>query len=89
MTALWIILGLFRRCLLWLLAFYWVAFVGFSIRYLVAGGPTAVVVWYRHISEAPFRWQWHWGTFLAGQVIVLAVTLALWMFGRRKPAVGD
>jgi hypothetical protein len=82
------ILGLLRLCLLWLLAFYWVTFVGFTIKYLAAGGPSAVVTWYRHISAAPFRWQWHWGAFLIGQVIILAATLALLALGRRTPQAG-
>lgn len=77
------ILRLLRRGLMWVLIAYWVIFVSYSIMHLVTGGPNGVVVWYRHISRAPF--EWNWGVFLAGQMFILAVTVVLFIFGRRSP----
>jgi hypothetical protein len=51
--------------------------------HLVKGGPRAVVIWYEHISGAPFH-AWSWGAFLAGQIGILVITLALCFFGRRS-----
>ncbi len=83
MNSLKMIFRLLRRGLIWLLIAYWVVFVGYTIMHLVTGGPGAVVVWYRHIAKMPF--QWNWGVFLAGQIVILAITVALCFFGRQRP----
>jgi hypothetical protein len=70
-----------------LLIAYWVVFISYTIMHLVTGDPGAVVVWYRHIAGAPF--QWSWGVFLAQQIGILAITLALCFFGRRPPDRGE
>jgi hypothetical protein len=75
MNLIKIILRLLRRSLIWLLIAYWIVFVSYTIMHLAAGGPGAVVVWYRHIGGMPFRWNW-W-MFLAGQMVVLAITVTL------------
>jgi len=75
-----VIFRLLRRGLILLLGTYWVAFVGYTIKNLVAGGPSAVVVWYRHIARA---FPWDWRVFLAQQIVILAITLALCLFERR------
>jgi hypothetical protein len=75
------ILRLFRFVLLWLLAVYWITFVGYTIKNLAAGGPVAAVTWYKHISGAVF--EWNWGVFLARQFAILVLTLTIWFFGRR------
>jgi hypothetical protein len=77
------IFRLLRRGLMWLLTAYWVVFVGYSTMHLITGGPQAVVIWYWHIARVPF--QWNWGVFLTGQLVILAVTGALCFFGRRTP----
>ena len=72
--------------LTWLLIAYWVAFIGYTIMRLVTGGPSAVVVWYMHITHvngAPV--QWSWSAFLARQIGILAITLALCFLGRHNP----
>lgn len=61
------------RGLIWLLGAYWIVFLGYTIKNLAAGGPRAVVLWYRHISGATFHWDWR--LFLAGQIAMLAITM--------------
>lgn len=75
------ILRVLRRSLMWVLIAYWVIFVSYSMMHLITGGPGAVVVWYRHIARAPF--QWNWEMFLAGQMLILAATVAVYFFERR------
>jgi hypothetical protein len=72
-----------RRGLIWLLIGYCVIFVGHTITNLVTGGPSAVIVWYRHIARAPIRWNWV--VFLCRQLVILAVTVTLCLFGRNRP----
>jgi hypothetical protein len=79
MKSFKVIFRFLRRFLLWLLVAYWVVFVGYTVTHLITGGPAAVVVWYRHIARMP---QWNWAVFLAGQIIVLAITLTLCFLGR-------
>jgi hypothetical protein len=86
MNSFKMILRLLRRGLVWLLIAYWVVFMSYTIMHLVTGGPGAVVVWYRHIARLPFPWSW--GAFLAQQIGILAITIALCFFGRR-PAEHD
>jgi hypothetical protein len=81
MNSFKLIFRLLRRVLAWLLIAYWVVFVSYTIMHLITGGPGGVVVWYRHIARAPF--QWNWGVFLAGQMIILAITVVLCIFERR------
>lgn len=81
-----LILQVLRRALLYLLLAYWVVFGGYTLKYMVTGGLAAVIVWYRHISRAPF--EWHWAAFLAGQILLLIVTVALYLRGRRTPQGG-
>jgi hypothetical protein len=81
MNILQTILRLLRRALLWFLALYWVGFIVYTIKNLATGGPSAAVAWYRHISGGTLRWDWR--AFLAAQMVILAITLALWFFGRR------
>ena len=81
MNIFQVIFRLVRRGLILLLGTYWVAFVGYTIKNLVAGGPGAVVVWYRHIAGAAFQWDWR--VFLAQQVLTLAITVLLCLFERR------
>ncbi len=76
-------LRVISRGLFWLLLVYWLGFIGYTIKNLVTGGPSAAVIWYRHISGAAF--QWSWGVFLIQQIAILALTLATWFFGRRPP----
>ena len=70
---------------MWLLIAYWVVFIGYTITYWITGGPSAVVGWYKHISIPPFHVDapLKWEKFLGGQVAILAITVALWFFGRR------
>ena len=82
-------LRIISRGLFWLLAAYWVVFIGYTIKNLVAGGSDAAVVWYRHIAGALFLWQWHWGVFLIQQIATLAITLAAWFFGWRRQRSGQ
>lgn len=82
MSTLKMIIRLLQRGLMWLLVAYWVVFVGYTIMHLVSGGPSAVIVWYRHIAKMPFKWNW--GTFLGGQVVILAITMALGFSVRKK-----
>lgn len=73
-----------RRGLLWLMILYWLCFIGYTIMHLVRGGPGSVVAWYMHITHidgVPF--QWSWTAFLARQIGILAITLALVFLGRR------
>jgi hypothetical protein len=81
------ILQLLRRGLVWLFVGYWVCFLGYTIMHLLTGGPGAVVIWYRHISGVPFH-SWSWSAFLAGQIGILAITLAMFFFGRRPSSRG-
>ncbi len=74
---------LLRRGLIWLLILYWAGFVGYTIRNLAAGGPSAVVGWYMHINGDLVDWKW--GRFLARQGAIIGLTVALLIFGRRKP----
>jgi len=74
-------LRVISRALFWLLVAYWVVFIGYTVKNLVAGGPGIAVVWYRHISGGAF--QWNWGVFLIQQVVILSVTLASGFFGWR------
>jgi hypothetical protein len=83
MNSLKAILRLLGRGLMWVLFAYWVILISYSIMHLITGGPSGVVVWYRHISRAPL--QWNWGAFLAGQMFILAVTVVLFIFERRNP----
>jgi hypothetical protein len=83
MNSLKMMFRLLRRGLIWLLIAYWVVFVSYTIMHLITGGPGAVVVWYRHIARMPF--QWNWGVFLGGQIVILAITVALCFFGRQRP----
>jgi hypothetical protein len=83
MNSFKMIFRLLRRGLFWLLIAYWVVFVSYSIMHLITGGRGGVVMWYRHIARAPF--QWNWSVFLAGQMVIVAITVALYFFGRRPP----
>jgi hypothetical protein len=90
MRVLKIIFRLVRLGLIWLLAAYWVIFAGYTIRNLLTGGTRAVVAWYVHISSGnglPF--QWGWRGFLAQQLAVFAITLALWFVGRANSRFCD
>jgi hypothetical protein len=79
------ILRLLRRGLVWLLIAYWVVFLGYTIKNLAMGGPRAVVAWYMHVSYAGgLPLQWSWGRFLARQVAILAITLAVCISARRS-----
>jgi hypothetical protein len=82
MNLIFIILRMVRRVAIWLLTAYWLIFLGYTIKNFVEGGSTAVVGWYKHISGNPF--QWHWGVFLLQQIVMLALTLALYFFERRR-----
>jgi hypothetical protein len=74
-------LRLLRRGLIWLLVFYWVIFVGYTVKLVVTGGPSAVVAWYEHIT-GPYL-QWSWRVFFIQHGAILAVTVVLCLFGRR------
>jgi len=69
--------------LAWFLTLYWGIFISYTTMHLVTGGPSAVVGWYKHISGAPFQ-HWSWGKFLAGQIAIFAITLALCYFEWRR-----
>lgn len=84
MSILTTIFRFLRRGLLWLLLIYWAIFIGYTAVKLFRGGPSAVVVWYRHMARATFHWNW--GTFLAQHSAILAVTLAL-CFLEWRPAI--
>jgi len=85
-----VILRALRRVFIWLLGAYWLVFIGYTIKNLVAGGPGAVVGWYKHISHMPgLSFRWDWRVFLIQQVVMLAITLMLWFFGRRPSGIGD
>lgn len=74
------------RAVLWLLVAYWVTFFGYTIKNLIAGGPGAVVAWYKHISHTEaVSLRWDWRVFLAQQIGMLAITWMLWFFGQRIP----
>ncbi len=76
-------LRLVRHTLIWLLGVYWIIFIGYTIKNLVAGGPDAVVAWYKHISRtSALSIHWDWRVFLARQIALVGVTLLLWFFGR-------
>lgn len=77
-----IIFQLIRRVLIWILLMYWAIFIGYTAVKFFSGGPSAVVVWYRHIARAPFQWDWR--VFLAQQAAILTITLALCFFGRNR-----
>ena len=77
MNLIFIILRVVRRIAIWLLTAYWLIFLGYTIRNFVE-----VLGWYKHISGNPF--QWHWDVFLLQQIVMLAVTLALYFFERRR-----
>jgi hypothetical protein len=72
------------RGVFWLLLVYWLIFIGYTVKNLVAGGSGAAVIWYRHISGGAVKWDWR--VFLLQQGVILAVTLASWFFGRRPVA---
>ena len=79
-----IIKSIFRlilRGLLWLLGAYWLGFLGYTVKNLIAGGWTAVLAWYEHISGPVFKWDWR--IFLVRQLAILGVTLILYFFDRR------
>lgn len=61
---------------------YWVIFIGYTVKNFVTGGPSAVVAWYKHISQRPFEPQWSWGVFWASQAAILLITFAVCFFGR-------
>jgi hypothetical protein len=77
------------RLLVAFLVAYWVIFAFYSIEQLIVGGPQEVVGWYQHISSrliptndgrggVGFRVEpWGLGAFLARQVLVLTITVAL------------
>jgi hypothetical protein len=74
------------RAVLWLLVVYWFIFIGYTIKNLIAGGPGAVVAWYKHISHMEaVSLGWDWRAFLAQQIGMLAITWMLWFFGQRTP----
>ena len=74
-------LRIFLRGLFWLLLAYWLTFIGYTIKNLATGGPNAAVIWYSHISGEVFKWDWR--MFLFRQMVILAITLAAWFFGKR------
>lgn len=81
--------------LFWMLIAYWAAFVFNTIYYLATGGPERVVHWYMHISggmqilsvsngTAVVRLTpWNPRRFLVNQIILLAITVALYFISRR------
>ena len=79
-------LKLVSRLLFWLLVAYWLIFVSYTIKNFVVGGASAAVAWYRYIDQGLF--QWHWGTFLIRQIVILAITLTTWFFGWRPTGGG-
>jgi hypothetical protein len=89
MNSFKMILLLLRRGLLILLILYWVSFIGFTVDKFVVGGPRAVVGYYVHLAGAAFNWRWR--VFLAQQIVLLAVTLALCFLELRpsKPSGPD
>ena len=81
---------LLRRCFLGLLIAYWVIFIFYTAEKFVTGGSSAVIGWYQHIDSSPVHrgdgWifaKWSWEKFLAGQVVTLAITVALYFAGRQ------
>ena len=77
-------LKIISRGLFCLLVAYWVVFIGYTVKNLVAGGPDAAVVWYRHISGGVAPWRW--GVFVVQQAVILGVTLATRFLGWRPPS---
>jgi len=87
-----VLLRLVRRGLIWLLLGYWAVFVGYTIEKWMVGGAAAAAAWYRHIEAMSRPWgewkEWTWWGFLARQVMILAVTLALIYWERRSSRAG-
>ena len=75
------ILGL-ARILSWILIFYWMVFIYYTVEKAFVGGPNAVVTWYKHISGTDYYWSWT--RFLTAQAGILAVTAVLYLCGRRE-----
>jgi len=75
------------RCLFGLFGAYWLVFIGYTVTKLITGGPDAVVIWYKHVSDLHISIEaseWHWALFLLRQIVILAVTLLSWFIGRRS-----
>ena len=71
------ILRVARFVFVWLLMLYWAGFIGYTIMHLLRGGLDSVLIWYRHISSSPFLTEWNWRSFVFGQAVILALTVAL------------
>jgi hypothetical protein len=78
------ILRLLRRGLILLLITYWAVFISYTIKNLLVGGPGALVIWYRHISNTLFYWSW--GKFVVQQAGILLLTLGLGLSERGSPS---
>jgi hypothetical protein len=95
MKILRIILRTLAGGLFWILIACWAIFVFYSIVYFVEGGPDRVVHWYMHISgsmkilsvsngTAVVRLTpWNPRRFLATQIAILGITIALFFLRRR------
>jgi len=58
-------------------------FIGYTLRNFAVGGSREVVRWYEHVGRNSLQWDWNWKSFLARQLLILAITLTLWFFERR------
>jgi hypothetical protein len=92
MKVLGVVLRLIRLALLAIFLFYWAAMICISIERLIEGGPDAVVHYYRYLfyyyqdsRPAGLNSTSFWIPFLEVQCVYLAVTLAIWLIGRRRP----
>ena len=97
MNLLKVIIRLVIGFLFWMLIASWAVFVFNTIYYLATGGPERVVHWYMHISggiqilsvsngTAVVRLTpWNLRRFLVNQIVLLAITVALY-FLRRRPS---
>jgi hypothetical protein len=75
-----------RRVLLFLLIFYWVIFIGYTVAKFIEGGPRSVAAYYWYIAcenriePCPMNW----GAFWFAQGVYLAITLLLCFFEWRS-----
>jgi hypothetical protein len=95
MNLLKVIIRLVIGFLFWMLIASWAVFVFNTIYYLATGGPERVVHWYMHISggiqilsvsngTAVVRLTpWNLRRFLVNQIVLLAITAALYFLRRR------